>query len=75
MDCCNKVVYKLKGDDKEQIGMIAQEVEEWFPEIVTTDEDGYKSLDYSRLTVICLRLIKDLYDKVSSLNSYINEYK
>lgn len=73
MDYCNQVVYKLKGDDKEQIGMIAQEVEKWFPEIVMTNEDGYKSLDYSRLTVICLRLIKDLYDKVSSLNSYINE--
>lgn len=73
MDYCNQVVYKLKGDDKEQIGMIAQEVEQWFPEIVTTDEDGYKSLDYSRLTVICLKLIKDLYDKFSSLNSYINE--
>lgn len=73
LDYCNQVVYKLKGDDKEQIGMIAQEVEKWFPEIVTEDEDGYKSLDYSRLTVICLRLIKDLYDKVSDLNSYVNE--
>ena len=42
--------------------MIAQEVEEFFPEIVSTDNDGYKSLDYARLTVICLRLIKDIVE-------------
>lgn len=40
--------------------MIAQEVEEFFPEIVSTDKDGFKSLDYARLSVICLRLIKDM---------------
>ena len=32
-----------------QISLIAQEVEECFPEIVHTDEHGYKSVSYARL--------------------------
>ena len=47
--------------------MIAQEVEEFFPEIIQTDEEGFKSLDYSRLVVICFRVLKDLIKRVSKL--------
>ncbi|MGC9328686.1 MAG: tail fiber domain-containing protein, partial [Candidatus Hinthialibacter sp.] len=32
-----------------QVGLIAQEVEQVVPEVVTTDDEGYKSIDYSRL--------------------------
>ncbi|PIY07278.1 MAG: hypothetical protein COZ21_01085, partial [Bacteroidetes bacterium CG_4_10_14_3_um_filter_31_20] len=31
-----------------QIGIIAQEIEKIYPEVVLTDKDGYKSVDYSR---------------------------
>lgn len=69
LDKCQEVLYTLKNDDKEQIGMIAQEVEEFFPEIISTDKDGYKSIDYSKLTVICLRMIKDLYKRIEKLEN------
>ena len=66
IDKCSTVIYTLKDDNKEQIGMIAQEVKEFVPEIVNEDVDGYLSLDYSRLTVILIRVIKDLIDKVKN---------
>jgi hypothetical protein len=64
LDKCQEIIYTLKEDPnkKEQVGMIAQEVEEFFPEIVSTDNSGFKSLDYARLSVICLRLIKDIVE-------------
>ena len=60
---CEPILYNLKGSDKTQIGLIAQEVREFFPEIVNEDEEGYLSLDYAKLTVIILRVLKDLIDK------------
>lgn len=64
IDKCQEIIYTLKDEpDKERVGMIAQEVECFFPEIVNVDKDGYKSLDYSKLVVICLRLLKDIIDK------------
>ena len=60
---CEPILYYLKGSDKTQIGLIAQEVREFFPEIVNEDEEGYLSLDYAKLTVIILRVLKDLIDK------------
>ena len=68
LDKCQEVLYTLKNDDKEQIGMIAQEVEEFFPEIISTDKEGYKSIDYSKLTVICLRILKDLVKKIEKIS-------
>lgn len=67
IDKCQTIIYSLKDQTKEQVGMIAQEVEKFFPEIIQTDEEGFKSLDYSRLVVICFRVLKDLIKRVSKL--------
>jgi len=42
------------------IGLIAQEVEAVFPEVVTEGDDHYKSVDYSRLTAVLIEAIKEL---------------
>lgn len=64
VDKCQEIVYTLKSDpDKERVGMIAQEVECFFPEIISEGADGYKSLDYAKLSVVCLRLLKDIIEK------------
>lgn len=66
IDKCQTIVYTLKDDttDTKQIGVIAQEVEQFFPEIVNTNNKGEKTLDYSKLTVILLRVVKDLITKI-----------
>ena len=68
IDKCQTVLFDYKEGAKDQMGMIAQEVEEFFPEIVSTDADGFKSLDYAKLTVVILRVLKDLIKKVNGSN-------
>ncbi|MES2519455.1 MAG: tail fiber domain-containing protein [Bacteroidota bacterium] len=46
--------------DKNQIGFIAQEIEKIFPEMVITNENGFKSVDYARLTPVLVEAIKEL---------------
>ena len=43
-----------------QIGLIAQEVEKIYPELVHTDSEGYKTVDYSKLTPILVEAVKEL---------------
>ena len=45
---------------RREIGLIAQEVEKIYPELIFTDEQGYKYLDYSHLTPVLIEAIKDL---------------
>jgi len=49
-----KIKYTLKGDNKVQIGLIAQEVREVFPELVTEDAAGYLTVNYEKLNVLVM---------------------
>ncbi|MBU0764988.1 MAG: tail fiber domain-containing protein, partial [Bacteroidetes bacterium] len=40
--------------DRRQIGVIAQDVEKIFPELIDHDKFGYKTVDYTKLSVILL---------------------
>lgn len=54
------------------IGLIAQDVEGIFPEITFTNRtDGYKGINYSRLSVILVSAIQELNNKVVQLGSYV----
>ena len=53
--------FKRKNfDEGKQIGFIAQEVEKVLPEVVNTNANGYKSLDYARITVVLVEAVKEL---------------
>jgi hypothetical protein len=65
--------------DTRQIGFIAQELEKVYPEVVFTDKDGYKSVDYSRLTPILVEAIKEQQkiiqkqqEEINALNEKLN---
>lgn len=69
-------VEQLRGvtytrDGKENIGVIAQEVEKILPEIVLTadDEMGTKSVDYSRITAVLIEAVKELSARVKELEN------
>ena len=57
--------------EKENIGVVAQEVEKILPEIVLTadDEIGTKSVDYSRLTAVLIEAVKELSAKLEKLEN------
>jgi len=50
-----------------QLGVIAQEIEPIYPELVKTDDKGYKSVDYARITPILIEAIKELKREVDGL--------
>lgn len=56
-----------------QIGVIAQEVEKLFPELVSTDALGYKSVDYAKITPILIEAIKELSSRNESLEGDVRE--
>lgn len=57
----------MNFNDKMQMGFIAQDVEKIFPEMVFTDDAGYKSVDYSRLTPVLVETIKDQQKQINEL--------
>ncbi len=54
------VSYDWKDNNNHDIGLIAQDVEKIFPEVVYTNkETGLKSVDYAKLTVFLVEAIKE----------------
>lgn len=60
---------------KHQIGTIAQDLENNFAEVVNTDSDGMKSVDYCMLGVVAIEGIKLLKQEVEDLKKQIEELK
>jgi hypothetical protein len=62
-------------DAKEQpvIGVIAQEVEQVFPELVTTDAEGTKRVDYLGLVAPLIEAVKELDDRLRALEARVDE--
>ncbi|MEE9431630.1 MAG: tail fiber domain-containing protein [Melioribacteraceae bacterium] len=54
------------NNDKLQVGVIAQDLEKVYPNLVTTDRDGYKSVDYIKLSVITMQAVKELNEKLKN---------
>jgi hypothetical protein len=48
-------------------GLIAQEVEKVFPDMVATDERGYKAVNYSELPLLLLQAVRELKAENDSL--------
>lgn len=60
----NGYFFTWKKTNKKDIGVIAQEVETIFPELVQTNDQGYKSVEYGNLVAPLIEAIKELNDKV-----------
>jgi hypothetical protein len=69
--------FEFKNDEtkKIHIGTSAQAVQEVLPQIVNEGEDGYLSVDYSKLSLVALDCIKQLKAEISALKQEISELK
>lgn len=72
---CNIPTVEFDMHDKHQIGTVAQDLENNFAEIVNTDSDGMKSVDYCMLGVVAIEGIKLLKQEVEDLKKQIEELK
>ena len=72
---CNIPTVEFDMHDKHQIGTVAQDLENNFAEIVNTDSDGMKSVDYCMLGVVAIEGIKLLKQEVEDLKKQVEELK
>jgi hypothetical protein len=59
----------------ESIGVIAQEIEKVIPEIVFTDTEGYKSVEYGQLVSIGIGSVQEQQIRIESIYKRINKLK
>lgn len=72
---CNIPTVEFDMHDKHQIGTVAQDLENNFAEIVNTDSDGMKSVDYCMLGVVAIEGVKLLRQEIEDLKKQIQELK
>jgi hypothetical protein len=68
------VEYDRIDYDNHEIGVIAQEVEEVIPEVVT-DNSGTKAVAYGNLVGLLIEAIKEQQNEINILKQEINELK
>jgi hypothetical protein len=61
-----------KFDSGTQIGLIAQEVEKIYPQLVRTDDNGYKAVSYEKLSVVLLEGMKEQQGIIEQQQQQIN---
>ena len=67
----NKVATRAlsKGGNANEYGMLAQEVEKVFPELVVTDDEGKKLINYTELIPMLINAVQDLSAEIKALKN------
>lgn len=63
---------EIQRDTSKQIGFIAQDIEKVFPEMVSTDGSGYKSVDYSKMSAALLEAVKEQQQQIDKQQQQID---
>jgi hypothetical protein len=71
----NKSIVFQRAFSGESIGFIAQDLEKVIPEVVFTDEDGYKSIQYGQLVSLGVGSIQEQQRTIDSIYDRINKLK
>jgi uncharacterized protein YlxW (UPF0749 family) len=58
---------------KKDYGVIAQEVEEVLPELVTTRENGYKAVRYEKIVSLLIEATKAQQAQIEDLKNEVNK--
>ena len=67
VDSLRGVYYTKIGETERKVGVIAQEIETVLPEVVKTNEEGMKSVDYGKIIGVLVEAIKDLKNEIDDL--------
>ena len=59
--------------NSQSYGLIAQDVEQVLPELVVTNDDGFKAVKYSELPLLTIQAVKDLKSENDSLKQRVAE--
>jgi hypothetical protein len=74
----NGYTYQWKDDNrskKEQIGLLAQEIQQVFPQLVASDDKGELSVNYTGLIPVLLEAVKAQQKQIDTQQKQIDELK
>jgi hypothetical protein len=66
------VTFDWKKDQKHDIGLIAEEVAELYPELVETN-GGITGIKYTKLTALLIKTVQDLNARIEELETQITK--
>jgi len=73
------VTYEFKDQERnpggKQIGVVAQEVQKAFPELVRERADGYLSMSYGNFTAVLLEAVKEQQEQIETLRKELESGK
>jgi hypothetical protein len=69
------VSYNKIGEQEKKVGVIAQEILEVLPEVVSQDETGTYSVAYGNISAVLIEAIKELTNTVKEQQKQIDELK
>jgi len=71
----NPIIFNYKSDRKKQIhyGVLAQDVEKVFPELVEDNMSGYKTVNYQELLPLMLAKMKNMQQQIDELKNMQDE--
>ena len=67
----NGVSFNWKSSGEKSIGLIAQDVEKVYPEIVSTGENGLKAVDYAKLVAVLIEAVKEQQKQIDELKAQL----
>jgi len=62
----------VHGNEGHDVGVIAQEIEEVLPEVVTTRDNGYKAVKYEKIVPLLIEAIKEQQQQINELKEKLN---
>ena len=65
--------YTMKKNGKQKIGVLAQDIQKVFPELVTTDDKEMLAVNYQGLVPVLINAIKEQDDKISRLEKLVEK--
>ena len=70
----DRIDFRMNGDKRyHQLGVIAQEIEKVYPDMVDEDADGMKTVSYQQLVPVLIEAVKELSQEVNNLKNIINK--
>ena len=67
-----KTTEGYKFPQTRQAGVVAQELEKTIPDLVSTDDNGFKGVAYDRFGVYALAAVKELDEEVRALRAALS---
>lgn len=69
----NPVQFKWVSNNQNDYGLIAQEVEQYYPELIKEDINGYKTVKYNSFIPILIKSVQDLKEEINQLKEKIKD--